>query len=155
MAKRNFTVLQFHAVFHFCLQINKANITERYIHYVIYTHYRHLFNISGLHKFTLIRNLIKYCCCRPRLTSLFPYEGSSTSGSSEGGFAKIAPFFLFFSFFFSFFFSVSLFLRLFFVFCCCLFLLVFLGVPFFVAFSLGGGWKWYPLGGRKPPQGYC
>ena len=28
----------------------------------------------------------------------FPYEGSSTSGSSEGGFAKIAPsFFIFFS----------------------------------------------------------
>ena len=31
----------------------------------------------------------------------FPYEGLSTSGSSEGGFAKIGPFFSFFYLFFS------------------------------------------------------
>ena len=51
LAQRNFTILKFHAVFHFCLQINKANIIERYIHYVNYKHYRHLFNNSGIHKF--------------------------------------------------------------------------------------------------------
>ena len=51
LARGNFTVLNFHAVFHFCLQINKANIIERYIHYVNYKHYRHLFNISGIYKF--------------------------------------------------------------------------------------------------------
>ena len=44
------TILKFHAVFHFCLQINKANIVERYILYINYKHYRHLFNISGIHK---------------------------------------------------------------------------------------------------------
>ena len=43
------TILKFHAVFHFCLQIDKANIVERYIQYVNYKHYRHLFNISGIH----------------------------------------------------------------------------------------------------------
>ena len=43
-------MLKLHAVFHFCLQINKANIAERYIHYVNYKHYRHLSNISGIHK---------------------------------------------------------------------------------------------------------
>ena len=51
LAQRNFTVLNFHAVFQFCLQIDKANIIERYIHCVNYKHYRHLFNISGIHKF--------------------------------------------------------------------------------------------------------
>ena len=51
MAQDNFTILKFHAVFHFCLQIDKANIKERYVHYVNYKHNRHLFNISGIHKF--------------------------------------------------------------------------------------------------------
>ena len=51
MAQDYFTILKFHAVFHFCLQIDKANIKERYVHYVNYKHNRHLFNISGIHKF--------------------------------------------------------------------------------------------------------
>ena len=54
----------------------------------------------------------------------FPYEGSSTSESSEGGFAKIAPSFFFF------FFIVSGTLFLGWVFC----------VYFLCVFFLGGGW---------------
>ena len=49
LAQINFTILNFHAVFPFCLQINKANIIERYIHYVKHKHYGHLFNNSGIH----------------------------------------------------------------------------------------------------------
>ena len=66
--------------------------------------------------YTEFEHLIMYCCCRPRLTSLFSYEGSSTSGFSEGGFAKIDPppqfFFCFFGgrgVWFFFFFFVCLF----------------------------------------------
>ena len=74
LAQRNFTILKFHTVFHFCLQINKANIIERYIHYVNNKHYRHNLIFLAYINFTKFENLIKYCCCRPRLTSLFPVK---------------------------------------------------------------------------------
>ena len=38
LAQRNFTMFKFHAVFHFCLQIDKADIKERYINLVNYKH---------------------------------------------------------------------------------------------------------------------
>ena len=38
LAQRNFTMFRFHAVFHIGLQIDKANIIERYIHYENYKH---------------------------------------------------------------------------------------------------------------------
>ena len=44
-------MLKFHAVFHFCIQINNANIVEGYIHYVNCKHYPHVFNIYGIHNF--------------------------------------------------------------------------------------------------------
>ena len=67
------TVLNFNAVFHFCLQINKANIIERYIHYMSITNTIAIYLIFLAYiNFTKFENLIKYCCCRPRLTSLFP-----------------------------------------------------------------------------------
>ena len=77
----------------------------------------------------------------------FLYEGSSTSESSEGGFAKIAPSF-FYPFFFSGFLSFIIFLFLFFFF----FLGggggVWAGLIFLLFFSWGwGGGSWYSLGG--------
>ena len=35
---KKFTMFRFHAVFHIGLQIDKANIIERYIHYENYKH---------------------------------------------------------------------------------------------------------------------
>ena len=105
-------------------------------------------------------NIIKYCCCRPCLTSLFPDKGSSTSGSSEGGFAKIAPFFFFLFFFFLF--SLGLY---FFVFCCCfffficLFVVVFLFIYLFLFiyyfFFQGGGFLFSHFFGRGGGGGGC
>ena len=61
-----------YAVFHFSLQIDKANIIERYNHYVNYnTNLTYLMFLAYLF-FTVFEILSMYCCCRPRLTSLFP-----------------------------------------------------------------------------------
>ena len=109
---RNFTMLKLQAVFHFCLQINNVNVNECCIHYVIHKHLHYFFLIFLAYlKFIEFEPPSMLCRCKPRHTSLFSYEGSSTSRSSEGGFAKVAPssrFFFSVFFFFSFFLFFSL-----------------------------------------------
>ena len=73
----------------------------------------------------------------------FPYEGSSTSESSEGGFAKIAPSFFFSFFYFFIFFSLG---PCFWVGFLCFFLCVFL---FFFFGGGGEGGYGYSQGGYQ------
>ena len=62
--------------------------------------------------FTKFENLIKYCCCRPRLTSLFPIKARQQAGPPREDSQRWLPLFFFFfifslgpCFFFFFFFS--------------------------------------------------
>ena len=99
-------MLKLQAVVHFYLQINEANVIECYIHYVMHKHEHFFFLIFLAYLISLNLNLPVCFVTVSHALQAFSYEGSSTSGSSKGGFAKIAPSsrFFFFSFFFFFFF---------------------------------------------------